>query len=110
MPWWPVLVFGWGAVAVAATAFCLAVYLNRPWLAYAGAVAAVPFLVTVSGYPRVMGPVVAPVVLVANFASAAMVSRGHRRLATLLLAPFVIVVAVLVFIVMTQMPPRHSDR
>jgi hypothetical protein len=106
MPWWPMLVFGWGPVVVAAVAFSVAFRLNRPWLAFVAAVIVTPFLFLVSGYPRLMGPVVGPMVLLANFASAAMLSKGHRRLALMLLAPFVTVAAVLAYIVITQEPPR----
>lgn len=106
MPWWPVLVFGWGPVVFAAIAFYLAFRLNRSWLAFVGAVIAMPFLFTVSGYPRLMGPLVGPVVLLANFASAAMLSKGDRRLAMMLLGPFVIVATVLAYLVITQEPPR----
>lgn len=101
MPWWPVLVFGWGPVVAAAIAFSLAFRRNRPWLAFAGALITTPFLFTVSGYPRLMGHVVGPMVLLANFASAAMLRRGHL-LAMMLLGPFAIVVSVLAYLVITQ--------
>jgi hypothetical protein len=104
MPWWPVLVFGWGPVVVAAIAFSVAFRRNRPWLAFVGAVIATPFLLTVSGYPRLQGPMVGPLVLLANFASAAMLRKGNRRVAMILLGPFIVLASVLACLVIAQEP------
>ena len=108
MPWWPVLLFGWGPVVVAVIAFSLAFRLNRPWLAFLGVAITTPFLFLISGYPRLMGPVVAPTILLANCASAVMLRKGHRGLAMTLLVPFVILASLVAYIVVTQAPPGAS--
>jgi hypothetical protein len=102
VPWWPVLVFGWGPVVGAATAFVLAFSLKRPWLAFVGPVIAIPFLFTISGYPHPIGRFGGPIVLLANFVSAALLRKGRHRGAILLLVPFVIVASVLAYRVITQ--------
>jgi hypothetical protein len=108
MAWWPVLVFGWGAVVVAATAFLLALCLNRPWLAFAGAAIATPFCLFISGYPHPIGRLSGPIVLLANFASAALLRKGERRRAMLLLVPFAIVAFVLAYLVIAQEAPGFA--
>jgi hypothetical protein len=105
VPWWPVLAFGWGPVVVAAAAFCLVFGLNRSWLAFVGAVIAMLSLVTISGYPHPIGRLGGPIALVANFGSAALLRRGKRGLAMVLLVPFVIVASVIAYSVITQQPP-----
>jgi hypothetical protein len=105
MAWWPVLIFGWGAVVVAATAFFLALCLNRPWLVFVGAAIATPFCLFISGYPHPIGRLGGPIVLLANFASAALLRKGEHRRAMLLLVPFAIVALVLAYLVITQEPP-----
>lgn len=105
MQWWPVLVFGWGPVVVAAVAFCLAFRLNHPWLAVVGAVIATPFFLLIAGYPHPIGRLGGPIVLLANFAAAVCLRRGKRQLAVMLLGPFVIVAFVPAYIVITQEPP-----
>jgi len=101
-PWWPVLVFGWGPVVVAATVFFLAFRLQRSGLAFVGAIVATPFLFTISGYPHPLGRFGGPIALLANFASAWCLGRQQRSLARGLLLPFAIVAAVLAYLVMTQ--------
>ena len=104
MPW-PVVFFGWGPVLAAAAAFGFAVRLKRPWLAFLGAVIAIPFLFTISGYPHPIGRFGGPLVFLANFASAALLRKGERRLAMVLLVPFVVVATVIAYVVVTQEPP-----
>jgi hypothetical protein len=104
--WWPVVVFGWGPVVAAAAAFYLAFRLQRPWLAFVGAVIAVPFLGFINGYPHPIGRFVGPIALLANFGSDALFGRGKRRPAMVLLVPFVIVASVLAYVVITRTDRR----
>jgi hypothetical protein len=106
--WWPVVVFGWGPVVASAVAFCLAFRLQRPWLALVGAAIATPFLFVISGYPHPIGRFGGPIVFLANFGSAALVRKGERRLAMVLLVPFVIVASVLAYMVITQERPTWT--
>lgn len=102
---WPVVLFGWGPVVVAAAAWCLALGLKRPWLAVVGAVIAMPFLFTISGYPILIGRLGGPIAFVANFASAWGLRKGQPRLAIALLMPFVIIATAFAYIVITQDGP-----
>jgi hypothetical protein len=95
-------------VVVAAAAFLLALRLRRPWLAFMGAVVAIPFLFFISGYPHPIGRFGGPITLFANFASAALLRAGKRQLAMVLLVPFVIVGSVLAYIVITQDRPTWA--
>ena len=109
MPW-PVLLFGWGPVVVAAAAWGLAFRLKSPWLAFAGAVIAMPFLFTITGYPILIGRLGGPIAVVANFAAASLLRKGRDRLAMALLLPFVIVAGAFAFIVITQDGPSIHRR
>jgi hypothetical protein len=102
---WPVLIFGWGPALLATAGFCLAIHLRRPSLAIAAAVIAIPFLITVSGYPHAIGRLGGPAAMVANFGSAWMLGQRRRGVAIALLIPFLAVVVVLAKMVVTQSGP-----
>jgi hypothetical protein len=81
---------------------------QRPWLAWVGAVIAMPFLWFISGYPHPIERFGGPIAFLANFGSAALLRKSERRLAMVLLVPFVIVAFVLAYIVITQERPTWT--
>jgi len=87
------VVLGWPSAAVALAAFGAALRTERGWLGLAGAIAATPFCVFVSGYALFhwWGAVAG----VANFAAALLIFRARRDMAFAALLPFLIIVTVL---------------
>jgi hypothetical protein len=101
MPW-SAAVSGWPSVAAAATFLVVGLSLKRSWLAFAGAIAAIPFCILVSGYPIPIGRFGGPTALLANFASVWLLHRRQYALAFGLIVPFMIIAAVFAALVVGQ--------
>ena len=97
---WPEIIIGWPAVVVALVLIGLGL-ATRQWLfALAGSLVALPFLWYLFQFPRLH--YWAPVLAFLNFVSVAAVGRGHRLLAASVLAPFLVTVMWLAYVVLTQ--------
>ena len=88
--WWPV-VFGWPSVVASIAVYAAAFLARRPWLAVVGAALSAPFCLFVSGYPKV--GLLGLTALVSNCGAAWALSRRQRRVAGILLLPFLLVAA-----------------
>lgn len=97
---WPQIIIGWPAVVVALVLVALGL-VRRQWLfALVGCLIALPFLWHLFHFPRLHYWV--PVLVLLNFVSVAAVGRGHRLLAAVVLAPFLVTVMWLAYVVLTQ--------
>ena len=90
---WPILLLGWPAVALALAAWTIGIVRKRTWMACVGAALAAPFCFYIGMHSAWAGAAV----LVSNVLSAWMVHRGRRAVAVVLLLPF----AILIFVVLT---------
>jgi hypothetical protein len=93
MEWWPAIVFGWPAVALASTAFALAFLTTRTWLGFIGASIGAPFCIFASGFPLFHW--LGLIALAASFLAAGLLYRGRPDIAFAALIPFMIVTVTL---------------
>lgn len=97
---WAALVMGWPAIGLVVLATALGFAWRRPAAVMVGTVLMLPFAAYLAMTPRFR--LLGPALPLFHLASAWALRRGHRVLASLLVAPFAIVVVVLARAVLSQ--------
>jgi hypothetical protein len=97
---WPQIVFGWPAIIASLAAFAAAFTTGRSWLGFLGLALAVPFLWYASHSPT--GEWFSPALFLALLGAAVLLRQGRRRAAMVCLSPFVLVIAIMATVVLSQ--------
>ncbi len=100
--WWPAVVVGWPAIITSAVLAVVALALRKPRLLTLAAVIAVPFGV----YLTLSNVFVGPIVIISYFAASRALRVQRMPLAVVLVVPFFVVSALLLYTVLNQTSSR----